>query len=117
MLSNDKEKYYQNFFLIAADKYNFNVLENGNFLLIDLNKYNEEKTFEELHQIYKEEMKKTNERLINEFFFLMSFNFETIFETKKNKNNSCLFLKTMYAYSSFFEKIIKSNKREIDCKK
>ena len=57
---NDKEKYYQNFFLIAADKYNFNVIENSNFLLIDLNKYNEEKTFEELHQIYNEEIKKSS---------------------------------------------------------
>ena len=69
MLSNDKEKYYQNFFLIAADKYNFNDPETGNFLLIDLNKYNEEKAFEELHQIYNEEIKKSNERSFNEFFF------------------------------------------------
>ena len=55
---NDKEKYYQNFFLIAADKYNFNVPDCSNFLHIDLNKYNEEKTFEELHQIYNDEIKK-----------------------------------------------------------
>ena len=44
----------------------------------------------------------------------MSFNFETLFETKQNKINTCLFLKTMNAYSSFFEIIIKSTKREID---
>ena len=69
MPKNDKEKYYQNFFLIAADKYNFNHPFDSNFLTIDLNKYNEEKTIEELHQIYKEEIKKSNERLINEFFF------------------------------------------------
>ena len=80
MLSNDKEKYYQNFFLIAADKYNFNVPETGNFLLINLNKYNEEKTIEELHQIYNEEIQKSS---INEFFFLMSFNFGNTFWNKK----------------------------------
>ena len=80
MLKNDKEKY---FFLIAADKYDFLFHFYSNILLIDLNKFNEEKTFEELHQIYKEEIKKSNERSFNEFFFLMSFNFETLFETKK----------------------------------
>ena len=47
----------------------------------------------------------------------MSFNFETLFETKQNKINTCLFLKTMNAYSSFFEIIIKSTKREIDLSK
>ncbi len=49
MLKNDK--YYQNFFLIAADKYNFNF------------------------PIYNEEIKNTNESSINDFFFLMSFFF------------------------------------------
>ena len=59
MLSNDKEKYYQNFFLIAADKYNFNVPFYSNYLHINLNECSEEKKlFEKFHKIKNEEIKK-----------------------------------------------------------
>ena len=57
MLKNDK--YYQNFFLIAADKYNFNFPFYSNYLHINLNECSEEKKlFEKLHQFYNEEIKK-----------------------------------------------------------
>ena len=50
-------------------------------------------------------------------FFPMFLNFKSIFVEKKSAYDLCLFLRTMENYSSFYEKIIKTKKREIDFEK
>ena len=52
-----------------------------------------------------------------DYFFPMFLNFESIFIKKKSAYDLCLFLRTMENYSSFYEKIIKTKKREIDFEK
>ena len=47
----------------------------------------------------------------------MFLNFKSIFVEKKSTYDICLFLRTMENYSSFYEKIIKTKKREIDFEK
>ena len=47
----------------------------------------------------------------------MFLNFESICIEKKRAYDLCLFLRTMDDYSSFYEKIIKTKKREIDFEK
>ena len=54
---------------------------------------------------------------ITDYFFPMFLNFESIFIEKKSAYDLCLFLRTMDNYSSFYEKIIKTKKREIDFEK
>jgi hypothetical protein len=49
--------------------------------------------------------------------FPMFLNFESIFVEKKSAYDLYLFLRTMENYSSFYEKIIKTKKREIDFEK
>ncbi len=57
------------------------------------------------------------DRNITDYFFPMFLNFESIFIEKKSAYDLCLFLRTMDNYSSFYEKIIKTKKREIDFEK